>query len=84
MSFAETHLSDARITIAFFTFSLVRLHLGFDACEASSMSSLLSQNIAYHRKMFKQLKQSLPYTILIIISLAVLPNFKQNLMSALC
>jgi hypothetical protein len=39
-----------------------------------------------HEKKFKRLKDSLPYTLFIIsyASLAVLPNFKQNLTLALC
>jgi hypothetical protein len=46
MSLAETHLSDARILIIFFTFSSVQLVLGFDACGAPAISSLPSQKIA--------------------------------------
>jgi hypothetical protein len=50
----------------FFTFSSVRLVLGFDARGASSMPSLPSRNTAYHKKMFERLKQSLLYTLFII------------------
>ncbi|PNF14186.1 hypothetical protein B7P43_G12977 [Cryptotermes secundus] len=52
MSLAETHLCDARILVTFFTFSSVRLVLGFDAHGASSMSSLPSRNTNKVRQRF--------------------------------